>query len=787
MKKIHFFRLALYFFVFITSPCDIFTQTNSKYPIEISDINLPSEMDEPQILLSAIVKDEDFYVILLRIENSAEFRKEMIIRPFTQENFIYTLRKGRTLLINQYQSQKAQNRLDLNSQSKRTPVQNSVRDSIDAPFTQYETGLFYQFKGSEIATPIGFGRPVAGKLYFSPEVIVKKKLNSFDNEVANFNTDSKIKKEWESYLSKSNQKHSKKISKHIYKSIKEKVELEKSRKDDGLFEQIHEQVLIQMQNSINTSVSINEKIQELDFRFRELMERAKRDTSFLPQNLKDRYLKEMESTYKNRGCPLWSCLDNKFDERAQNDPELKELKSYFFDYKIPRSNWGSDLYRFVFTARTEWARINEFSSSEKKLDSLYSSLIPALSMKTSFKFNVEYVEIEFNEGFIENILVVGNVKTLNLERFYNNNDLIKLIMTKDVSNNLDELGYFSKRIKFESKYPFGFSRKSDYESLSKIKITSNGKNDEDRYMLELGDLLSIYLPKHEVGRRDFSPENKVIQYYPTTEGKDFVTLYKEETSKIFEARVYSDFVGLDAKAANGLLQTEISKRLNLNTQRPILNHGNFLRGFGALAWLEPIITLSKIEQNNRNLLLSQIVPNDTFGRTRNYATTLDIRRHESLSVGARMNILSYDIPSIKSTLSGNSTFYYGRTPTQTDTIESGINTLTFSPEVNCDVRADERWGLSFSYRWNYMKTLSRDVVQISDLLDPNNQLVKGIKNKQYNTAQFQVFFQPTEDNRGRLFFRYRYHWQYGDQNLGFHQAQVGYSFYLLGRNKGADK
>ena len=267
-----------------------------------------------------------------------------------------------------------------------------------------------------------------------------------------------------------------------------------------------------------------------------------------------------------------------------------------------------------------------------------------------------------------------------------------------------------------------------------------------------------------------------------------VTLYKEETSKLFEARVYSDFVGLDGKAANGLLQTEVAKRLNLNTTR-IGGKGWFRNvNFGYLSWIEPTMTLSKIENTNKYLALKQAAPIDSSGRNRFYATTLDIRQHEALSIGTRLNLVYVDLPKYKSTLSVNVGAYYGRTPISVSTIDTttnnGLNTVTVFPEFTCDTRADERWGLSLSYRPSFMRILSRDIVQIADLLDPQNKLSPNIVNRSYSTAQFQVFFQASEENRGRLFFRYRYHWQSGDQNLGFHQAQVGYSFYLLGRNKG---
>lgn len=86
-----------------------------------------------------------------------------------------------------------------------------------------------------------------------------------------------------------------------------------------------------------------------------------------------------------------------------------------------------------------------------------------------------------------------------------------------------------------------------------------------------------------------------------------------------------------------------------------------------------------------------------------------------------------------------------------------------------------------------MHILSREIVQVSESIDPKNLLLPQGNNKLYFTNQMQIFFKPSEDNRGQLFFRYRYHWQFGDQKLGFHQAQVGYSFYLLGRNKGTNK
>ncbi len=397
--------------------------------------------------------------------------------------------------------------------------------------------------------------------------------------------------------------------------------------------------------------------------------------------------------------------------------------------------------------------------------------------------NVDKIEIEFNEGFIENIQVIGSISMLR------DNEISSDFLEGKGSIISKYINPEPRVLIFENTYPIGFSRKRDFENLNSVKLISKTEHTGERFELFFGDLLNFYQPVHEVGRRDFSPENRVIRFSPLSNDRknNSIELFKEETSKLFEARVFSDFVGLDDKAANGLLQTEVAKRLNINTKRPFAKNYYILSFFGYLSWIEPTITLSKIEQNNRNLLLNTPAPSDATNRDRYYASTLDIRRHESFSVGTRLNAFYFDFPQIKSTFSFNGSIYYGRTPTKLDTIISGINTLTISPEISCDIRADERWGISLSSRWNYMKIKSREVVQVSDLLDPDNVLVNKVKNNWYTTAQFQAFFQPSEDNRGRLFFRYRYHGQFGDPNIGFHQIQLGYSFYLLGRNKGTVK
>lgn len=821
--------------LFLTLLCvSVFTtvngQDNKKSTIEIDDIVLPNH---PDMLLSAKVLGQDHYEINLRFQSSDVTKKNSadvkspaiqgvtyIVNPFTSENFCRIFEK--TAVSEETAVSKLEELI-----VKENPNYNIAKNKSEAnkeagTFRECDV-LFYQLKRSEIAAADGIAQPpIAGKLYVSNTLFIHKSTTNHYNELLNkqernglvkAKLDS-VAKKWQVNPKKWQKKAKqwKKDSIRLRNAIETLVDLEMREKNDASFS--------------NFCLGYTEKKNEFEASEREAKKRGeyrnKLYTSFL--RYRDTILAELKDTTLEKKLRYYFLRDKQpdsatvskisnpivlkvihFDKIAHvvDSQNVADIDNGKVAWKLPLlkdtlsklkmfDTLDMPLKRYVIlgdSAAASWFNFYEEKLRKDKLDDerneLLYGIIPSLERRKSFEYKIESVEIEFNEGFIENILVVGEVEII---------DLIKIAPMKDNPESIFDDGdgcisdkfIIKKRLKFENKYPIGFSRKSDYVILHDINLSSESEKNGDSYVLDLRDLLTIYIQKHAVGRRDFSPKNDVISYDPKKDKKGFKILYKEETSKLFEAKVYSDFVGLDGKSANGLLQTEIGKRLNLNTRRWATNPN-----FGHASWVEPTLTLSKIEQNRRDLLLTQLAPMDSSGHTRYYAATLDVRQHEALRVGVHFNILYWDRPAIKSTFSFNGNVRYGRTPvafvTATDTITSGINTVSISPEITCDTKADERWGLSLSFRSNWMRILSRDVVQVADISDPKNRLGSTTNNRWYNTAQFEVFFKPSNDTRGQLFFRYRYHWQWGDQKLGFHQAQVGYSFYLLGQNKGVAK
>jgi hypothetical protein len=137
-------------------------QSDDKYPITIGPLNINTPLDVPSMLLYATVLEHDYYEITLRYEDDGNKRVKKTIRPYTEENFKRAIRFAYIDLLkqngfNQYEIQ------DNLNDSINAPLQIGVKT---APLTDYEKSLFYQLKGSEIATPIGSEHPIAGELCF---------------------------------------------------------------------------------------------------------------------------------------------------------------------------------------------------------------------------------------------------------------------------------------------------------------------------------------------------------------------------------------------------------------------------------------------------------------------------------------------------------------------------------------------------------------------------------------------------------------------------------------------
>lgn len=442
------------------------------------------------------------------------------------------------------------------------------------------------------------------------------------------------------------------------------------------------------------------------------------------------------------------------------------------------------------------SQINAYLTTSKaddiitgRVKTVFNSYDPTKTQINSISLKVENIQLEFEEGFLNNIVV---------ETSYNNK---KLFFTNPVS-----IGFASKR---------NYANFASYELKLINVVELFGGEVPAPVTIKLGELIEYYNFSLRPLTRDYSPKNGVLTILPSDQP---ISLKKEETQKLFEAHVFSDFLGFNQENPNGLIQTEVSKRINTNTYRYwcYKNPTWFLpktmkfvlgEGAGIFQYVRPFVSLSKFEENNKRLIVSRHIDKQTNTLTK-YLTALEVLRYQNFSAGLDANLFYFENMPGKFNITANAGIHFGRTALRdsimsfsetkkqfmnTGTIKDfGVNTLQIHPELKIQWYPDERFGVSLSRRWNFTTILGSnpDIDKIGQYKSANqgvnfNEL--GKNGTWLNSWTIEAFVNPDKAAQNKLFFRYRLTGVAGNQKLNFQQAQVGYSFYLLkSRDKGTN-
>lgn len=387
------------------------------------------------------------------------------------------------------------------------------------------------------------------------------------------------------------------------------------------------------------------------------------------------------------------------------------------------------------------------------------------------------LQVQFQDGFIENIAVHAKLKE---------------------SKNPDS----RYLLKFENSYPIPFSSKKNYDQLNRTRLNEKTiySNDSVRYIF-LGDLLK-FEPNYTLYTKDYFPDNQIYKA-EITDTVTTINLKKEKTSDLLSVQVFSDLKGAGSNSPNGLVQINFGKKLNLLTQRvPIFR---FSANLGFLNYFSPEFTLSKIEDNQKNLVLSFSGSSPGKPSQPNvYATSTDLMLYQQYQVGGKLNLILLDLPNFKSTIFINAGFRYGRTSIQdtsrtynattnvfkpieaNNVLQYGANSFQMIPEVQWAIYPDERYGFCFTQQFNNFRLLNEKFQQIDDSLKYNTYLKTATAESHYNfkrwvaTSEIVGFIKPSSNNQ--LFFRYRYNWDVGNAKNNFNQIQIGITTFLTSTN-----
>jgi hypothetical protein len=385
---------------------------------------------------------------------------------------------------------------------------------------------------------------------------------------------------------------------------------------------------------------------------------------------------------------------------------------------------------------------------------------------------IDSIEVEINQTFIEKFVVFGKIEYYGFQK----NKRIDVNQTYVTLRNKVPIGISSLNSidnnNKDLKRPF----LKNYYTNVKLFATINGMD----YEVDLYKVLAYYRPKLKEGRRDLSPADTSFTVRKI-EGVLNVTLLKPPSEKLFEFKVFSDFMGMNGTNPNGLVQTEFSKEMYLNPYRHLFcQDQNWSAYWGLGAYISPNILISKFEKTRKYLSLTKI--NDT-----SYVSTLSLKQYEIYSVGTDLNLLTLSVPS------ANSIFYLDlgladsgvgvadSTRNVKDSVivieDHSLNALTWRLLVRCNMQTDERYFFEMRGGLQYIKLLTDDVTQLASLEKKN--LEESWRNKTLYSVELFAGYSPTSNTKGRLFLRYRYFGSFAKKVYdGYSQIQLGYSYYF---------
>ncbi|WP_299601087.1 hypothetical protein [uncultured Aquimarina sp.] len=398
--------------------------------------------------------------------------------------------------------------------------------------------------------------------------------------------------------------------------------------------------------------------------------------------------------------------------------------------------------------------------------------------------NIDAVEMSFYGGFIEKIQVKADFD----EKKIAFNNLYSIGISSDA--NIRELGRY--RLYSDGWYTFRIAKKQN-KNKEKRTLEYDSRSNKDSIVkkdliIKLDEVIR-YVKKVDINANDISPVPQVVYL---DDNQDKSKLYREESSKLFEAVAFTDLIGLfDEENPNGLVQIEVNKRFNLNTKRSgTKNWYNWLfpiskafDGIGFFQNLDGFFQYSKIEENNKFLSLETVNTKDDSGiitGTENIYTPISLMQYRSYAFGGILNISTLENQNAKFNMYINAGLLFGRTGIlDTNAEETFVNNLEVPIEVTGHILPEKRVSFSFTDRLSWFDNLNEDI---------NIKSVKNGSAVSYSRwlNSFNIDLNVNVSSTGKLFLRYKLIHELDNISNNFSQLQFGYSFYIL-KNNGVRK
>ncbi len=425
------------------------------------------------------------------------------------------------------------------------------------------------------------------------------------------------------------------------------------------------------------------------------------------------------------------------------------LKGKSGDSLIKINHRCNNLYRKMTGAKLYKPQkgINRF----KNLKKLYIDSTSYIKLNgIPVKLEIDSVDIIFENGIIKDIIVRTHLKE-------KNNNI------SGTTFNFSNWGYIPVR------------SGSDIDALSckeKNYLSSLYSNDSI-FIIDLAQIIS-YNRKIAFSSGTYIPKDTAI--YINKE-KAFVHLKKPTMSENFDIRVFTDALGYNRNAPNGIVQSEAQLNFCLNqwknrfTLDKIWRKGVIIKNkpinrfqFLMFNRISPYFRISKIEKSNNQL------PIDTVSKQ---GDLMDIFKYAHLDVGTELNIVTFRTDS--KLFTGNIAGGVLRTKIGNEPIEANnFNVSTIYLNPNLDLKFFESNKIDFNLRYGAYVAWKVTPIDSVDLANVKTSLKAYAFDKTHWWGYFQqtINLHPGGNNQNSIFIRSA---QYLSTKNNYFTFQIGYS------------
>jgi hypothetical protein len=226
-----------------------------------------------------------------------------------------------------------------------------------------------------------------------------------------------------------------------------------------------------------------------------------------------------------------------------------------------------------------------------------------------------------------------------------------------------------------------------------------------------------------------------------------------------------------------------------------------------MQYIKPTFTLSKIEENNRDLLLSsqnRTEFDSTSGKYnliqgQNFTNPLRALNHQIFALGTDLNLLYLDMRSIKSEFHFNYAFRYRRFNlvdsliSHNDTTgvisRNGLvneykgNGLSHGLEATWRIVPEERYGFHISFGLQHLNILTNEF-ELRPAV-PDQTYLKETNGRFLWSMELGAFLKTSRDKEknDRFFLRWRLNWEQKNAFNNFVQLQFGYTVPFTKQNR----